>query len=181
MPRELPKPPSNSASGSAGGRSNGKATLARKQHSSKNRRYELLLLGLVFGAIAIFVLGYAAGFKDTTFHTSWYMPLHSPNGAAEPVGTVQGGPLDTAKNTPLALSVRGLPVLPPGARYALFLLRPGGALFRCGDFVVGKGMTEVRLNYPGLTREPLGWVVARETPSGGAGPTLLVARRGRFH
>jgi hypothetical protein len=177
MPQEHPKRPAHSAPEAANATNNGKAHLTGRRHSVAGRHRELLPLGLVLVAIIVFAIGYGVGFKDTTFHTSWYMPLQSPSGAAEPVGMVQGGPLDTGGNTPLAVSVRGLPLLPAGARYALFLVGPGGTLFRCGDFVVGKGLTEVRLNFPGLVNRPFGWAVARETESGNAGKILLRAKR----
>ena len=136
-----------------------------------------ILLAAILAAVAIFAVGYGVGNRDDTFRTNWYMPLRGANGAPEAVGNVQGGPIDKGGNTPLTLRVRGLAELAGGQRYALFLLSPDGSLVRCGDFVVGKGMTEIRLSFPGLTSEPYGWAVARETATGAAGAIMLRATR----
>ena len=160
------------------------AIVGKERHWNKGLYGELVLFGLVLLAVAIFAAGYGVGNRDTTFRTAWYMPLYGIAWTAEApkaVGDVQGGPIDEAGNTPIELSVRGLALLATGDKYSLYLVLPGRTYRRCGDFTVGKGMTTVRLTVPGLAREPLGWVVARETAPDQMGPVLLRATRSRVH
>ncbi len=124
-------------------------------------RLELLLLGLLLVGVALFAVGYGVGLSDETFKTAWYSPLDG-NGADSPaVGTVQGGSLDEDGNTPLFVSVRGLEALEEGQSYVLYVVRSKRTI-RCGSFDVGPGTTRVKLSFPGLTREPRGWLIARE-------------------
>ena len=133
---------------------------ARRRRSE--RRHELELLGLVLLGIAVFFVGYSTGRHDSTFRTSWYAPLRGTNVAPQSVGSVQGGSIDPAGNTPLLVTVRGLRVLPANEHYALYVLNEKREPSRCGSFTVGGGTTQVKLSYPGLPREPHGWKIARE-------------------
>lgn len=131
----------------------------RKQ---SERRREFALLGLVLLGIAIFFIGYATGRHDDTFRTSWYSPLKGTNAAAQTFGTVQGGPIDEGGNTPLLVTVRGLPVLSASEHYVLYVLDAERKPSPCGSFSVGEGTTRVKLSFPGLPEEPHGWRIVRE-------------------
>jgi hypothetical protein len=128
-----------------------------------------LLLGFV-----VFLLGYGVGAHDNTFRTSWFSPLDGTRAAPGAVGSVQVGPTDRGGNTPLLITVRGLEVLPAGEHYALYLLRLDRSRARCAEFTVGTGTTQVHASYPGLTRKPRGWLIARSSAvTTGAGQIVL--------
>jgi hypothetical protein len=142
----------------------------------KGWRAEVAVLGLVLLGIAIFFGGYAAGMKDTTFHTNWYSPLRGTGRNSAVVGSVQGGIIDPGGNTPLLVTVRGLKVLPHGEPYVLYeLRRDGRPPARCGEFTVGPGRTQVKMSFPGLPRQPYGWAIARER-KGSSEISEIVAR-----
>jgi hypothetical protein len=126
------------------------------------RRREVVSLGLVLLGIAIFFIGYATGRHDDTFRTSWYSPLKGTNAAPQTFGNVQGSPIDQSGNTPLLVTVRGLPILSASEHYVLYVLDAERKPSPCGSFSVGEGTTRVELSFPGLPEEPHGWRIARE-------------------
>ncbi|MHB8059704.1 MAG: hypothetical protein ACYDHO_02580 [Gaiellaceae bacterium] len=144
----------------------------RKQ---SERRREVVLLGLVLLGIAVFFIGYATGRSDDTFRTNWYSPLKGTNAAPQTFGSVQGGPIDPGGNTPLLVTVRGLPILTGSKHYVLYVLDAKRSPSPCGTFSVGEGTTRVELSFPGLPEEPHGWRIAREKP-GTRGMGEIVAR-----
>jgi hypothetical protein len=134
-----------------------------------------VLLGLVLLGIAVFFIGYATGRSDDTFRTNWYSPLKGTNAVPQTFGSVQGGPIDTGGNTPLLVTVRGLPVLGKSEHYVLYVLDARHAPSPCGTFSVGEGTTQVKLSFPALPEEPHGWRIAREKV-GSTGIGKIVAR-----
>jgi hypothetical protein len=68
---------------------------------------------------------------------------------------------DDAGNWPMELTVRGLPELPAGQSYELWLTKSGEPSARCGTFVVAGDKTVVPLNAPFRLRDFDGWVVTR--------------------
>jgi hypothetical protein len=141
-------------------------------------RREVALLGLVLLGIAVFFIGYATGRHDDTFRTNWYSPLRGTGAAPQTFGSVQGGPIDSSSNTPLLVTVRGLPVLKGREHYVLYLIDAKHQASPCGAFAVGKGTTRVKLSFPGLPDEPRGWKIAREKTSA-AGLGEVVAQTPR--
>jgi hypothetical protein len=132
------------------------------QRKRRERLSEVAVLGLVLLGIAVFFIGYATGRHDDTFGTNWYSPLRGTIVAPHTFGSVQGGSIDPAGNTPLLVTVRGLRILPAGEHYVLYVLDARHKPLRCGAFAVGEGTTQIRLNFPGLPKEPHGWKIARE-------------------
>ncbi len=157
--------------------SSSRPTYSEEAKRSERRR-ELVLLGLVLLGIVVFFAGYATGQHDSTFRTSWYTPLRGTSAAPHTIGSVQGGRIDQDGNTPLLVTVRGLPVLPVNQRYVLYVLDGKRKPARCGSFAVGKGTTQVKLSYPGLPTKPRGWKMARET-NGAIGIGEVVAETAR--
>ncbi len=137
------------------------------------REFGLLALGLL--GVLIFFAGYATGQHDNTFRTSWYAPLRGTSAAPFAVGSVQGGRIEPAGNTPLLVTVRDLRILPANEHYVLYVLYAKHAAARCGDFSVGEGTTQMHMNYPGLSTEPHGWKITRER-QGQTGAGVVVAR-----
>lgn len=70
-------------------------------------------------------------------------------------------PRDDAGNWPMEMTVRGLPELPAGQSYELWLTKSGELSERCGTFVVSGAKTVVPLNAPYRLRDYDGWVVTR--------------------
>lgn len=66
---------------------------------------------------------------------------------------------DAAGNWPMELTVSGLPRLPAGATYELWLTRAGRPSELCGTFVVAAGETTVRMNAAYRLRDFDGWIV----------------------
>ena len=71
-------------------------------------------------------------------------------------------PQDEAGNWPMRMTVQGLPSLPAGEEYELWLTRDGKLASPCGAFAVSNdGRTVVSLNAPYRLKEFDGWVVTR--------------------
>ena len=69
------------------------------------------------------------------------------------------GPKDASGNWPMVMHVRGLPQLPPGREYELFLSRKGVPIDLCTSFRVHGGQTDVWFNAPYELKRYDGWVV----------------------
>jgi len=75
-------------------------------------------------------------------------------------------PVDDAGNWPMRMTVQGLPALPAGSEYELWLTRDGKQAKSCGTFVVeGDGRTVVTLNAPYRLKAFDGWIVTRQGSS----------------
>ena len=74
--------------------------------------------------------------------------------------------IDEAGNWPMAADVSGLPPLPAGAFYEVWLTRGEDLAMSCGRFVVGKDGTaaDVWLNAPYKLRGYERWVVIAQLP-----------------
>ena len=73
----------------------------------------------------------------------------------------------------MRLTVQGLPKLPDGGYYELYITRHGHIAGACGTFNVGGGRTVVRLNAPYDLRRFNGWVVTMERPGSPAHQVML--------
>jgi hypothetical protein len=72
----------------------------------------------------------------------------------------------------MTLEVSGLPQLPEGQTYTLWLTRNGRLAESCGAFVVAAGTTKVPLNAPYPLKQFDAWVVVR---TGSYAPLLKTA------
>ena len=61
----------------------------------------------------------------------------------------------------MRLEVSGLPALPAGQSYTLWLTKDGALAESCGSFVVGDGTTKVPLNAPYRLRKFDSWVIVQ--------------------
>ncbi len=139
-------------------------------------RRRLTLIGVAAAlALAVFVGGYAAGrHHGGGFTTAAVRAMHGTGLAPQAAATIRISDPDRAGNWPMSFSVHGLPVLPQGAYYELYLSLNGKPVATCGTFTVHAGTTEVRLNAPYELRRFNGWVVTRHEFGGrGDGPVLL--------
>ena len=124
-------------------------------------------IGLVAAAAAaaIFGIGFFSGWstKAPGFQAA-FGPIAMHGGpASQAVAQIWVGPKDAAFNWPSLMKVRGLPELPTGSYYALYLTdeKTGERLLLCSAFGVHAGVTTVTFNFPGPAKGR-GWVVLRE-------------------
>jgi hypothetical protein len=105
----------------------------------------------------------AAGAGDSgggeSFAIEFRVPMQGTPAAPHAVGSIAVGELDSAGNWPMAMTVRGLPALPDGERYELWLTKGGKLLESCGTFRT-TDESVVFLNAPFKLRGK-GWAVTR--------------------
>ncbi len=127
------------------------------------------------GAVAIaatilFGVGYTIGARNGPGAPVETIAMTGANGAQATIDLLAK---DEAGNWPLTLHVSGLPVLPTGGTYTLWLTRDGHLAEPCGSFVVAAGTTDVPLNAPYPLRAFDGWVVVE---TGATEPVLSEKR-----
>jgi hypothetical protein len=129
------------------------------------RRRAGFVLGIAAAVgIAAFLGGFVAGRAKDPFPRTFELQMKGTGPAAAASATLQVGKADEVGNWPLKLIVRGLPRLPKGAYYEMFLTRNHRPAATCGTFRVKDTSTTVRLNAPYHLRSYDGWVVTREGP-----------------
>jgi hypothetical protein len=106
-----------------------------------------------------YVVGHRSGEKFSTFKS---LPMHGVGSAANASATIDIGAPDKSGNWPLQVKVRGLPKLPTGAYYEMFLTRNGKPVAACGIFGVAGRTSTVRLTLPRSVGRYDGWIVTRE-------------------
>jgi hypothetical protein len=90
--------------------------------------------------------------------------MHGTAAAQNASATIDIEALDSSGNWPLSVEVKGLPRLPKGSYYEMFLTRHGKPLAACGIFTVAGSPSTVRLTMPPTIKHYDGWIVTRETP-----------------
>jgi hypothetical protein len=122
------------------------------------RRYRYTLLAsAAAAALVLFGAGYAIGNRDAPDAPVQTIAMTGVGGAT---GSIELMANDAAGNWPMILHVRGLPSLPPGKTYTLWLTRGHKLIEPCGTFVTD-GSADVPLNAPYRLRTFDGWVVVR--------------------
>jgi Anti-sigma-K factor rskA len=125
------------------------------------RRIRRLALGLAFAAAVAavsFAIGQWSGSKFDVDYTVDLAPTASAPGAE---AVVKVGPRDESTgNVELLVDVSGLPRLPEGEDYALWLEQDGEWAATCGYFAVGEGTTTVRLTVSYQFRDFDAWVIS---------------------
>jgi len=92
------------------------------------------------------------------------IPMHGTGAAPNALASISLEDVDKAGNWPMRFTVQGLPELPRGGYYELYLTRHGRIAATCGTFNVHGGQTTVRLNAPYKLKGFDGWVVTRHLP-----------------
>ena len=131
------------------------------------RRRNTAITAVAIAATVLFGLGFAIGGRDSPSKPVKTIAMTGPAGTA---ATIALEPVDAAGNWPMILNVKGLPPLPEGKTYALWLTRAGKLADPCGTFVAGPETSSVPLNAPYRLKDYDGWVVVR---TGSTGPFLL--------
>lgn len=113
---------------------------------------------IAIAAIVLFGIGYAVGGRDAPASPVQTIAMSGPAGASASIALLAK---DTAGNWPMTLEVAGLPALPEGETYTLWLTRDGALSESCGSFVVASGTTKVPLNAPYRLKQFDDWVIVR--------------------
>lgn len=162
-PPELPP-------GLAGGPQIGESPVV---HRRRVKRRGMLLLAAAVAVVAVFFAGYAVGQGGGPSGT--LLALKGTHSAPQARATLLVEP-GHAGNWPMTLDEVGLPKLPHGGYYDVYLVRSGDRYFSCGSFVADGGSKPltVTLNAPYHLRRGDRWVVTRhESHASGPGPTVL--------
>jgi hypothetical protein len=122
------------------------------------RRRFTAIGAVAIAATVIFGIGYVVGGRDAPGAPVQTVAMRGPNNAEATIDVLAQ---DAAGNWPMTFSVSGLPVLPKGSTYTLWLTKDGKLAESCGSFVVAGGTTEVPLNAPYPLRKFDGWVVVK--------------------
>jgi hypothetical protein len=143
------------------------------------RRSVVLLAAALALVTLAFLAGYLTGNSANDLSAGHTLSLVGTKAAPGALASLRVEPADAAGNWPMALSVTGLPKLPPHGYYTVYLMRNGKPYAPCGTFVVaGKAQgTAVKLNAPYDLRKGDTWVVTRQLPGHhDAGPVVLEPR-----
>jgi hypothetical protein len=125
------------------------------------RRIRRLALGLAFAA-AVGAVSFAIGqWSGSRFDVDYAVALAPTASAPGAEAVVKVGPRDESTgNVELLVDVSGLPRLPEGENYALWLERDGEWAATCGYFAVGEGTTTVLLTVSYQFRDFDAWVIS---------------------
>jgi hypothetical protein len=137
----------------------------------------VLLLAAAIAA-AVFGVGFLTGavtHGSSSTSAAIVVTMHGTPAAPNALASIRLQEVDSAGNWPMRLTVQGLPKLPGGGYYELYLTRHGSLAASCGTFTVGGGRTVVSLNAPYKLSRFDGWVVTRHLPgrTDGASRPLL--------
>jgi hypothetical protein len=152
--------------------------LGRRRAKGRGRRVLLLAAALVTAVVVGFVLGQATTSSDSSsIKARKTVELRGTPLASGALATLKLGKPDGAGNWPMVLHVSGLPTLPKGGYYALYLTKGGRPLVSCGTINVS-GATSVRLSaaYVLEAFDKDGWVIVRQTPANNFRPNQVVLR-----
>ncbi len=127
-------------------------------HSFPQRYRFTAIAAAVAVAAAVFVAGYLVGGARAPDAPVRTLAMSGPGGATADLSVFD---VDDAGNWPMKLEVSGLPALPAGGLYELWLTRGGKLAESCGTFVTNGAGSTVRLNAPYRLRAFTGWVVTR--------------------
>ena len=145
---------------------------------ARPRRRSLAALALAFAlAAGAFAVGYGVAPKSG-FQAVRVVPMHGLGRLAQAHAVLKIGRADAHGNVPIEMEVRGLPPLPAGAYYELYLSKKGKPSASCGTFRTGPGTTSVRLTIA-YQLQPWGrrwdgWVVTVHRPGRPVASELVV-------
>jgi anti-sigma-K factor RskA len=90
--------------------------------------------------------------------------MHATAQAPRARAMLRIGTRDRAGNWPVTLRVRGLPALPAGSYYEMYLTNKGHLVAGCGAFKTDGGTTVIHFNVPYQLGEYSGWTITRQRP-----------------
>lgn len=131
----------------------------------RRRRAAVLLLAAALAAAAFgggFLTG-AVTHGSATESATHVIPMHGTAAAPNALASIALLTADKAGNWPMRFTVQGLPKLPRGGYYELYVTKHGRITASCGVFNVHGGRTVVSLNAP-YTKGFDGWIVTKHLP-----------------
>jgi hypothetical protein len=131
----------------------------------RRRRTAVLVLAAALAA-AVFGGGFLAGavtHGSVTNSATHVIPMHGTAAAPDAQASIALLTADKAGNWPMRFTVQGLPKLPHGGYYELYVTKHGRITASCGVFNVQRGRTVVSLNAP-YTSGFDGWIVTKHLP-----------------
>jgi len=131
------------------------------------RRRYTAIAAIAIAATLLIGVGYAIGDRHGPANPVKTIAMAGPDGATGSIALLAA---DEAGNWPMRFEVSGLPPLPNGETYTLWLTKDGRLVESCGSFVVAAGTTKVPLNAPYRLRQFDDWVVVR---TGTTAPILM--------
>lgn len=135
-------------------------TMSRRP--ARVRRRVLLLAAAIAILGLAFLGGFVAGNRSGTGTAGHVLQLTGTPAAPNAFASLQIQPADAAGNWPMKLSVKGLPELPAGSYYEVFLMRDGKPWGACGSFKVASNQaTVVQLTAPYRLQQGDTWDVMR--------------------
>jgi hypothetical protein len=133
----------------------------------RRRRGAALLVAAAL-TVAAFGGGFLAGAVthggDDKTTAAFVVSMHGTKAAPNALASIRVREIDSAGNWPMDFTVQGLPKLPRGGYYELYLTRNGRIAAPCGTFNVSGPKTTVSLNAPYSLKRFDGWVVTRHLP-----------------
>lgn len=118
-------------------------------------------------AAALAALSFGVGTRLTggaDFDARGTVPMEATDDARGASALIRLGPAQGGGNWELELETEGLPKLPEGGYYVLWLSKNGEYAATCGTFAVGSGTTTVRMNAPYRLADYDAWVVTAVVP-----------------
>jgi len=135
---------------------------------------------LLAAAVSVLALAFLAGFitgNSGGKTAGKVMQLTGTPAAPNAFASLQIEPADAAGNWPMRLSVKGLPTLPGGQYYEVYLVRGGKQWAPCGSFKVAPdNATVVQLNAPYRLKHGDSWDVMRMDAKSGVERGVVVLR-----
>jgi hypothetical protein len=122
------------------------------------RRRYTAIAAVAVAAIVLLGVGFAIGNRNSPDEAVQTIAMKGPGGATASIALL---PADEAGNWPMRLEVSGLPALPAGKTYTLWLRHDGKLAESCGAFKVSSGTTKVPLNAPYRLKNFDDWVIVR--------------------
>jgi hypothetical protein len=145
-------------------------------------RRSLVLAAAALAVAAVFLAGYVAGNSGGGPKAAGVVEMKGTAAAPNAFASLLVEPRAPSGNWTMRFTVAGLPKLPKGGYYVLFLTRHGKPVAPCGGFLTtSKGATVVWMNAPyDFGRfDRGGWVVTKQLPGHfkRPGPVVMVLQK----
>jgi hypothetical protein len=156
--------------------------LGRPTRRRRVYRRSLVLAAAAVAVAAVFLAGYVTGNSGGGPKAAGVVQMKGTAAAPNALASLLVEPRDPGGNWTMRFTVKGLPKLPKGGYYVLYLTRHGKPVAPCGGFLTsGKGATVVWMNAPYDFRrfDRGGWVVTKQLPGHfkRPGPVVMVLQK----
>lgn len=144
------------------------------QARRRTRAWALIAPAAAVSLLAAGVGAYLSIRQPTSVHSTFAM--RATAAAPGAFAVLRVGATDRSGNRPITLHVRGLPALPRGSFYEMYLTNKGRLVGSCGVFRTSGGPTVVELNAPYTLGEYSGWLIRRQSTDEPPSPALLLTQ-----